>query len=48
MIIARSEKLVKRQSSVKHIGSWDLESLSTEDSLGLEGLYCNPCIQLIH
>ena len=31
-------------SLVKSVGSWDSEGLSIEGSLGLEGLYCNPCI----
>ena len=25
------------------VGSWDSEDLSTEGSLSLKGLYCNPC-----
>ena len=41
-LIAGSRKLVET-SSMKLIGSWDSEDLSIEGSLGLEGLYYNPC-----
>ena len=41
-LFAGFRKLVEI-GSVKLVSSWDLEDLSTEGSLGLEGLYYNPC-----